>query len=152
MSNDQQEVSRRGSAAQDGDGHIRAITADQDGDLRRAGHQSLAAQISTKVVKLLSIYTGRGPTKARTTIDSNVIVVITDDSLTTAERNLAAAGESDSVVDMRRRFQSVMYADAVAVIEELTGRTVRVFLSDISPEENVAAHVFVLEPVPDLYP
>ena len=152
MSNEQREMSRR-SASADGDGHLRALTADRtSGDLRRSGQQSLAAQISTRMVKLLSIYTGRGPTKARTTIDANVIVVVTDDALTTAEKNLASAGEAESVVEMRRRFQSVMYADAVAAIEELSGRSVRAFLSDISPEENVAVHAFVLEPIPDLYP
>jgi uncharacterized protein YbcI len=118
----------------------------------RGTHQSLSARISTRMVKLLSFYTGRGPTKARTTIDTNVVVVVTDDALTTAERNLAEAGESESVVQMRRRFHKVMYSDAVALIEELTGRTVRVFLSDVAPEENVAVHVFVLEPLIDAYP
>jgi uncharacterized protein YbcI len=115
----------------------------------RTGHQSLAAQISTRMVRLLSLYTGRGPTKARTTIDTNVVVVITDDALTTAERNLAAAGEIDAVKDTRRRFHKVMHADAVSMIEELTGRKVRVFLADCSPDANVQAHVFVLEPLPD---
>jgi uncharacterized protein YbcI len=116
---------------------------------RAVGHQSLAAQISTRVVRLLSLYTGRGPTKARTTIDTNVIVVVTDDALTTAEKNLAGAGEAESVREMRRRFHSVMYDDAVALVEELTGRKVRAFLMDCNPEVNVAAHVFVLEPLPD---
>ena len=117
--------------------------------VKAPAHQSLAAQISTRMVKLLSLYTGRGPTKARTTIDANVIVVVTDDTLTTAEKNLAIAGEVDSVVQMRRRIHRVMHSDAVAVIEGLTGRTVRVFLSDVAPESNVGVHVFVLEPVPE---
>jgi len=101
------------------------------------------------MVRLLSLYTGRGPTKARTTIDTNVIVVVTDDALTTAEKNLTTAGEADSVKEMRRRFHSVMYNDAAAMVEELTGRTVRAFLADVSPETNAAAHVFLLEPLPD---
>jgi uncharacterized protein YbcI len=128
------------------------MTLDQQSDTGPRGHQSLAAQISTRTVKLMSAYTGRGPTKARTTIDTNTIVVVTDDTLTTAERNLATAGESEWVKQMRKRFYRVMEADAVAMIEQLTGRRVRAFLTDVAPEENVAAHVFVLEPLPERYP
>jgi uncharacterized protein YbcI len=113
-------------------------------------HQSLAAQISTRLVKLLALYTGRGPTKARTTIDQNVIVVVAEDALTRAEMNLTAAGQAGSVAEVRRRFASIMRADAIAMIEELTNRSVRAYLSDISPDANVATHVFVLHPLPEL--
>jgi uncharacterized protein YbcI len=115
----------------------------------RSPNMSVAAEISTRMVQLLSAYTGRGPTKARTTMNNNLIVVVTDDTLTTAERSLVAAGQIDAVLEMRRRFHDVLKAEAVALVEQLTHRKVRSFLSDISPADNVGAHVFVLEPLPD---
>jgi uncharacterized protein YbcI len=127
------------------DGLMPTVTATE---VVRRGQQSLAAQISTRMVKLLASYTGRGPTKARTTIDANVIVVVTDDTLTTAERNLAAAGEVEAVRSMRNRFHHLIYDEAVAMIEMMSGRNVRAFMCDVEPAANLAAHVFVLEPQP----
>ncbi|MGZ6638661.1 MAG: Na-translocating system protein MpsC family protein, partial [Solirubrobacteraceae bacterium] len=37
---------------------------------------SLRAEISTSIVRLLREYTGRGPTKAQTTIRDNVVLVM----------------------------------------------------------------------------
>jgi uncharacterized protein YbcI len=47
---------------------------------------SLSAAISRLIVRLFAEYTGRGPTKARTTIRDNVVVCIAEDNMTKAER------------------------------------------------------------------
>ena len=108
---------------------------------------SVAARISTHMVQLMSRYTGRGPTKARTTLNTNFATVVLDDTLTKAEQNLVAAGEIESVVHQRRTFHRLMRAEAIAAVEQETGRQVRAYLSDIAPEAAVGAHVFVFEPV-----
>jgi len=108
---------------------------------------SVAARISTQMVRLMSRYTGRGPTKARTTLNTNFATVVLDDTLTKAETNLVAAGEIESVLQQRRTFHRMMRDEAVAAVEQETGRKVRAFLSDISPEAGVGVHVFVFEPV-----
>lgn len=108
---------------------------------------SVAARISTHMVQLMSRYTGRGPTRARTTLNTNFATVILDDTLTRAETNLVAAGEIESVVQQRRTFHRMMREEAIAAIEQVTGRHVRAYLSDIAPEAAVGAHVFVFEPV-----
>ena len=74
---------------------------------------TLSAAISNHVVRLFAEYTGRGPTKARTTIRDNVVVCIAEDNMTKAERHLAAAGEGELVVTVRRKFQSTMRDDLV---------------------------------------
>jgi len=109
----------------------------------------VAARISTQMVRLTSRYTGRGPTKARTVLNANFVTVILDDTLTKAETNLVAAGETESVMQQRRTFQRMMRDEAVAAIEHESGRRVRAYLSDIAPEAGVSAHVFVLEPEPE---
>jgi uncharacterized protein YbcI len=110
---------------------------------------SVAAQVSREMVKLMSRYTGRGPTKARATVNTNLVVVVFEDTLTRGELNLVAAGLGESVIQMRRGFQSLMRDEAIATVEALTGRRVMALLSDVAPSENVAAEVFVLDRRPD---
>ena len=111
--------------------------------------RSAAAEISTGMVQLMSRYTGRGPTRARATVNTNVIVVVLEDTLTKAEHNLVAAAQSEAVTRMRATFRELMRAEAIELVERASGREVRAFLSDIDPEANVAAEVFILEPRPE---
>ena len=113
-------------------------------DVKSTG--ALAAAISNAVVGLLHDYTGRGPTRARTTIGADTIVVTLRDSLTKAERTLADRGQSIEVLAMRRAFQDTMRDDLVAAIERLTGRTVEAFLSDNLHVPDVAVEIFLMQP------
>ena len=106
---------------------------------------ALAAAISNHVVRLMSEYTGRGPTKARTYINDDLVSVMLAETLTKGERSLVAAGESARVLDMRKAFQGTMRADLVAGVEELTGRKVIAFFSDNHIEPDLALESFVLE-------
>ena len=106
----------------------------------------LAARISNTVVRALARTTGRGPTKAKTTLGDNGIFVVLQDSLTRGEQNLTDAGESEAVLDLRRRWQRVMRLELSREIEELTGRKVIGFMSDNHLDPDLAVEVFVLEP------
>ncbi len=107
----------------------------------------LAAAISNTVVKALARTTGRGPTKAKTTLGENGVFVVLQDSLTIGERTLADAGQSSAVLDLRRRWQGVMQADVSREIEQLTGRKVIGFMSDNHIDPDLAVEVFVLGPL-----
>jgi uncharacterized protein YbcI len=109
----------------------------------RSGAPALA--ISNEMVRLLSRYTGRGPTKARTTLNSNIVVVAFEDTLTKGEQNLVAAGQQEAVLTMRRTFHQIMREEAGSKVQEILGRRVVACLSDIDPAANVAAMVFVLD-------
>jgi uncharacterized protein YbcI len=108
--------------------------------------RSMSAAISNAVVALLHEYTGRGPTKARTTIGPDTIVVTLRDSLTKAERTLAARGQGQEVLAMRRAFQDTMRDDLIAAVQALTGRTVDAFLSDNLHDPDVAVEIFLMNP------
>ena len=111
---------------------------------------SLSAAISNLIVRLFAEYTGRGPTKARTSIRDNVIVCIAEDNMTKAERRLTQEGEGELVVTVRRKFQSTMRDDLVGGVELLTGRKVVSFLSDHDAGADTAAEVFVLDGPPQV--
>ena len=116
-----------------------------DGSSRDA-HGQIAAAISTAVVHVFSEHTGRGPTKARTTIDGETVVVILQDGLTKAEQRLVDAGRHTEVLVLRRTFQETMRDDLVAVVERLTARSVQAFMSANHIAPDTAAEVFLLEP------
>jgi uncharacterized protein YbcI len=107
---------------------------------------ALAAHISNIVVQALARTTGRGPTKAKTTLGDNGVFVVLQDSLTRGEQTLADAGQGAAVLDLRRRWQAVMQAEVSREIEDVTGRKVIGFMSDNHIDPDLAVEVFVLEP------
>jgi uncharacterized protein YbcI len=109
---------------------------------------SLASAISNLVVRLVAEYTGRGPTKAKTSIRDNVVICVTMDNMTKGERRLVERGEGEAVVTIRRKFQTTMRDDLVGGIEMLTGRRVVSFMSDHDAITDHAVEAFVLEGPP----
>jgi uncharacterized protein YbcI len=108
-----------------------------------------AAQISNMVVQTVRSYTGRGPTRAWTSIDQDLISVMLRDTLTKGERSLVADNRAGLVLEMRKAYQSTMSRELVAGVEHITGRKVIAFLSDNHMDPDIAIETFVLEPVPD---
>ena len=49
----------------------------------------------------------------------------------------------------RAALQRLIRDEAIAAVETATGRTVRLLLSDIAPEEGVAIQLFLFEPEAD---
>jgi uncharacterized protein YbcI len=109
---------------------------------------AVSAEISTAAVQLIAEYTGRGPTKAHTVINRDSVMILLADTLTKGERTLAKNGMAEHVLDTRKRYQRAMKAELVATVEEHTGRKVVAFMSDNHVEPDMAAEVFVLEPLP----
>src|SRR3954471_10562671 len=107
----------------------------------------LLASISRAVVRIIHEYTGRGPTKARTSIRDDVVVCVLQESLLKAERSLMHDNKAGLVVEMRRSFQQTMREDLSAAVEMLTERKVIAFMSDSQLEPDYSAEVFVLEPM-----
>jgi uncharacterized protein YbcI len=115
----------------------------------RPDNGALQAQISEAVVRLLAERTGRGPTRARTTISRDLVVVVLQDSLTSGELFLAGSDRAEQVLDTRRAYQDSMRPDYIAAIEALTDRTVAAFMSANHIDPDLAAEIFVLEPQGD---
>ena len=108
--------------------------------------QSVAAQISTGIVRVVHEYTGRGPTKARTTLDHDTVVVMMADTLTKSERMLLQDGKEALVHEIRSSFQGTMRDDLSAVVETVLQRRVVAFMSANHLNPDLAVEVFVLEP------
>jgi uncharacterized protein YbcI len=102
--------------------------------------------ISTATVQLIHEYTGRGPTKAKTLINEDLVTIVLADTLTTAEQKLVENGLADRVLQLRHDYQVTMREDLVAIVERQLGRRVIAFMSQNHIDPDLAVEVFVLEP------
>jgi uncharacterized protein YbcI len=113
-----------------------------EGDQKALGETR--AWISREIVRLQADYYGKGPTKAKTYIVDDLVVVVLEESFTRAERTLAERGEGQAIQHIRRRFQQQMAENFIGVVEQATGRKVRSFLSDTDIDQDVSVETFLL--------
>lgn len=107
---------------------------------------ALNQAIANEIGRLLADFTGRGASTSRAFVHDDVVVCLLEHSLTKAERNLLAAGQTEVVRRLRDVFQTTMETDLVAIVERLTGRRVRTFVSGSNVSTDTSTEVFLLEP------
>jgi uncharacterized protein YbcI len=118
--------------------------------LREEDHRaSVPRRISHAMVGMKKDFYGKGPTKAKTFINDEYIFVVMEGGLTRNEETLLAAGEHDLVRSYRLRFQEAMTATTVSAVEEIVGRRVLTYHSQILFDPERAIEIFVLEPTAD---
>jgi uncharacterized protein YbcI len=113
-----------------------------EGEQRALGETR--AKISKEIVRLQSEYYGKGPTKAKTYIVDDLVVVVLEESFTRAEKTLAERGEREAIQHIRRRFQQQMADSFISIVEQATGRRVRAFLSETDIDQDVSVETFLL--------
>src|SRR3954470_4520647 len=104
----------------------------------------IRATISREIVRLQAEYYGKGPTKAKTYMLDDLVVVVLEESFTRAEKTLAERGEREAIQHIRRRFQQQMADSFVSIVEQATGRKVRAFLSETDIDQDVSVETFLL--------
>jgi uncharacterized protein YbcI len=107
---------------------------------------ALTAAISNSMVGLLHRFTGREPTRARTTIGENIIVCVMGATLTKGEQSLVQDGKAEVVLHTRRAFQDTIQGEAISAVQEISGRRVVAFMSNNHIDPDLAVEVFILEP------
>jgi uncharacterized protein YbcI len=105
-----------------------------------------ASRISREMVQLMRGIAGRGPTKARTTIGRDHVLVMFQETLTEGERNLVDSGRVEQVEALRTGYQELLRDDATTLIETTLGRKVIGFMSANHFHPDMAAEVFMLDP------
>jgi uncharacterized protein YbcI len=108
---------------------------------------TVASQISREVVRLHARLFGRGPTRAKTYLEEEYALCILEEVFTPAEKTLITAGRGDHVHGTRAAFQEALAGEFITIVEIATGRKVRVFMSEVSIVADMAAELFLLEPL-----
>jgi uncharacterized protein YbcI len=105
----------------------------------------IAAEISTTLVRLLKEHADRGPTKCRTYIDDDLVIVLMRGGFSRFESTLFEDGKFLDVRSSRHAFQDTMEGRFTDAIERLTGREVAAFMSASHQEPDMQMEVFVLD-------
>jgi uncharacterized protein YbcI len=106
---------------------------------------ALASQLSREIVQLHARLYGRGPTKARSYLQGDYVLCVLEEIFTIAERTLIEAGGAEHVQDTRKKFQDAVQSEFIEIVERVTGRRVRVFLSQVDVHSNLALEFFLFE-------
>lgn len=117
-------------------------------DLREShedGDGTLRQDISTAMVGLYKDHYGEGPTRCRTYLHPELVIVVLGGGYSAAEQTLWEAGKWYEVRQARLLWQDSMQAKFVDVIKELTGREVSAFMSANRQDPDLAVEMFLLE-------
>ena len=119
--------------------------ADMSGeaDIERRGDQR--AQISNAMVALKKRFYGKGPERARSYLVDEYVFCAMEGGLTRNEEVLVEAGQEDAVRQYRLLFQETMTKTTTEAIEQITGRRVIGYHSQITFRPARAFEIFVLE-------
>jgi uncharacterized protein YbcI len=110
---------------------------------------SMRAAISNAMVRRKAELYGKGPTRAKTFFNDDYVFVVMEGGLTTNEEQLVDAGEEDLVRHYRLRFQEVTGNVLVGDVEEITGRKVVGYHSQITFQPTRVFEIFYLDAPPE---
>ena len=106
---------------------------------------ALLAEITNRIVAMMREHYGRGPIKAKTYVLDNLITCVLSDGFTAIEKTMMKGGEPERVLEMRRDFQRMMKVRYSEMVEELTGRKVLAFLSQVHVEPDLTVEMFLMD-------
>ena len=109
---------------------------------------SQRAQLANAMVAIKKEFYGRGPDGAKAWILDDLIFISMEGGLTRNEETLLEAGKADVIRDYRLTFQETMQDVTCGAVEEITGRKVLSYHSQIVFEPTRAFEIFVMEPPP----
>ncbi len=109
-------------------------------------HGDVLTAISDGLVALLKEYYGRGPTRAKSYYEDDLVVCLLRGGFSRVEQTLLEGGRGGSVIRQRMEFQELMRSRFEAVIENATGRRVIGFMSGNQQSPDVMCEVFILAP------
>lgn len=112
----------------------------------RAARGEILTAVSDGIVALFKEFYGKGPTRAKTYYEDDLVVCLLRGGFTRVEETLRDAGRGHEVIVQRMAFQDVMRDRFEAVIQQATGRRVIGFMSGNQQDPDMLCEIFVLAP------
>lgn len=117
-----------------------------DPPITASTHGDVLTAISDGMVALLKEFYGRGPTRAKSYFQDDLVVCLLRGGFSTVEQTLLEGGRGAAVIQQRMEFQDLMRHRFEAVIRAATGRDVIGFMSGNQQDPDIMCEVFILAP------
>jgi uncharacterized protein YbcI len=106
------------------------------------------AAISNAMVGLKKRFYGKGPDRVKTYFNDNFVFCVLEGGITRNEQTLLDAGEEELVRTFRLRFQAAMTKPTTEAVEQITGRKVLGYHSQIVFDPAFGFEIFALDGPP----
>lgn len=106
---------------------------------------ALLTQISTAMIQAQKKFFGKGPTSAKSYMLDDMLIIVMRGGFTTAEQTMLEFGQEDMVRSFRQLFENEMTSRLHEMVEELTGRKVLTYQSQILFEPDVVVEMFLFD-------
>jgi uncharacterized protein YbcI len=105
----------------------------------------LLTRISNEMVRAQKKFFGKGPTSAKSYMLDDMLLIVMRGGFTTAEETMLEFGQQDLVRQFRQIFENEMTERLHKMVEELTGRQVLTYQSQILFEPDVVVEIFLFD-------
>jgi uncharacterized protein YbcI len=104
---------------------------------------SLLAKISTEMVRLQKQFFGRGPERAKSYMVDDLLFIVMRGGVTIAEQTMLESDQEDLVRNFRQQFQNEMGGRLIGMVEDVTGRKVVTYQSQVLFDPDLVVEIFV---------
>ena len=105
----------------------------------------LLARLSNEMVRAQKKYFGKGPTSAKSYMLDDLLIIVMRGGMTIAEHTMVDFDQEDRVRSFRQTFENEMTERLTSVVEEITGRKVLAYQSQIVFDPDLVVEMFVFD-------
>jgi uncharacterized protein YbcI len=109
--------------------------------------QSVLQRLADEMVRAQKEFFGKGPEQARAYLLDDLCFIVLRGGLTTAELTMLKFGHPDLVRQFRQIFENEMTGRLIDMVEEVTGRSVATYQSQVMFDPHVIVEMFVFDEV-----
>jgi uncharacterized protein YbcI len=111
----------------------------------RGQGREILMEAANAMVKAQKEFFGKGPEQAKAYVLDDMLVIVMRGGLTTAELTMLEFGHQDQVRQFRQLFENAMTEQLTGTMEEITGRTISTYQSQIMFDPHTVVEMFVFE-------
>src|SRR5919201_4293672 len=105
----------------------------------------LLLRLSNEMARAQKRFFGKGPKTSKSYILDDLVITVLRGGITRAEHTLVESGHEDEVRDFRQVFENEMAEPLTRIVEEITGRKVVNFQSQVMFDPDIVVEIFVFD-------
>ncbi len=109
------------------------------------GGGEMLSRLSDEMVRAQKKYFGKGPTRAKSYMLDDLLIIVMRGGFTTAEKTMLDFHQEDQVRHFRQTFENEMTERLTDMVEDITGRKVLGYQSQVLFEPDVVVELFVFD-------